>query len=991
MHSNCKPWLFSLACAGLSLGLVGAVRAHADAAPRFGQDVLPILAEKCFQCHGPDGETRKAGLRLDQASEAIVPGDRKASALYQRITATDDDDRMPPAAFPKTLSAEEVEILGRWIDTGATYEQHWAFVPLGAVAVPTPVDAGWGNNEIDAFVLTRLEEKGLHPSPEADRRTLIRRLSFDLLGLPPTPQEVADFESDPSPTAYEDLAARYLASPRYGERWARHWLDVAHYGESHGYDKDKRRPHAWPYRDYVIHALNDDKPYGQFVAEQVAGDVLYPDEPQATVALGFLAAGPWDFVGHVELREGTVDKDITRMIDRDDVVSTVMNAFTGLTVQCARCHDHKFDPISQADYFSLQAVFSGVERANRRYDRDAATARLRRALEAEHAALKSRMSDIERQINAQSNDDTVAMEAQLSALRARIAAVSDMPSPSNGYHSAIAATADAAKWVQVDLGAPRAIEGIRLVPAMPTDFAETPGFGFPTRFTVEVSNTEDFHDATRVADFSESDYDGVAGDTVAIDARATARFVRVTALRLWERTGDYVFALAELEVLSSGENLARGTTVTALDSIDAGRWHTRNLTDGFSSRAPLGSRAVDEAASIESLRAEASALDATLRARRVALLPQAAQQALATTEARLREVEDAIKALPEQALVYAAANDFQAEGSFTSPPGRREIHVLRRGDVRQPAERATPGTVGCIDGLPSRFDLAEGFREGEARAALAAWLTSPENPLTWRNIVNRVWHYHFGRGIVETPNDFGRMGATPTHPELLDWLARRFLEEGQSLKWLHRVMVTSATYRQAVTHRADYESIDGSNQYLWRANRRQLEAEALRDAVLAVSGKLDFQMGGPSFDTFVFEDDHSPRYLYEQHDQTDARAFRRSVYAAIVRSVPDPFLTCLDAADPSQSVPVRNQTLTALQALAVFNDAFVARQSAYLAERLTSLAPNARAQLAAGIRHALAREPRAEELEILEGYADAHGLAAACRVLLNSNEFMFVD
>ena len=311
--------------------------------------------------------------------------------------------------------------------------------------------------------------------------------------------------------------------------------------------------------------------------------------------------------------------------------------------------------------------------------------------------------------------------------------------------------------------------------------------------------------------------------------------------------------------------------------------------------------------------------------------------------------------------------------------------------MTQPGALAIPGAINAVAGLEGRFDLGADDDEGQRRAALAKWISSEANPLTWRSIVNRVWQYHFGRGIVDTPNDFGKMGTPPTHPELLDWMATTLLEEGQSLKALHRLILTSATWRQAAMHNDKNAIIDGSNRYLWQMNRRQLEAEALRDTVLAVSGKLDYTMGGPGFDLFVYEDDHSPRYLYAEHDPAATESFRRSVYRFIVRSVPDPFMMTLDCADPSQSVPVRSNTITALQALSLYNNPMMVRHAAYFAERLQAEADTLPGQVALLYRYALCREGMEDEVKTTMAYAEKHGLSAACRVVFNSNEFIFLD
>jgi hypothetical protein len=588
-----------------------------------------------------------------------------------------------------------------------------------------------------------------------------------LHGLPPAPEEIEAFVHDPSDRAYENLVDRLLASPRYGERWGRHWLDIVHYGESHGYDKDKPRPNAWPYRDWVIASLNADKPYDRFVAEQIAGDVLWPHDLQAIVATGFIAAGPWDFVGHTELREGTVDKEIARSNDRDDMVASTMSTFLSLTVHCARCHDHKFDPIRQADYYALQAVFAGVERADRPYGPDGQTIRRRSELEAEKSQFESRLA--------------------------------------------------AAK-----------------------------------------ANQEEKRDT------------------------------------------------AELD------------------------------------RA-------------------------------------------------LAEMDSKLAALPKLEVVHAAARQFRPQGTFTPPPGPRPIYVLGRGDVRNPGALAEPGGLACVAGAEARFALADKENEGERRAALARWLIDPRNALVRRSIVNRVWQYHFGAGIVDTPNDFGRMGSPPSHPELLEWLAGWFARQGHSLKKLHRLLVTSAAYRQRSDSSPEGERLDSQNRLVWRVNRTRLDAECVRDAMLAVSGELDLTMGGPSVQQFFFKDDHSPIYDYARFDVDDPKSRRRSVYRFLVRSVPDPLMECLDCADPSIMTPKRYTTLTSLQALALLNNPFVVRQAEHFAERLRREHKDAARQIDAAYVLALGRKPREDESRQLQALAATHGLAAACRVIFNSNEFVFVD
>ncbi len=393
----------------LIAALLAATVVRADDGTGFRQQIAPILERHCVRCH--QGNEPKGGLLLSdhkgllaggESGAAVEPNTPAESLLYQYISG--DKPQMPKDAPP--LSADEVAAIGRWITEGAPWpdgpalaDKHagdanwWSLVPLAKVTPPPIVDP-WIRTPVDAFVLAKLHEQQMTHSPEADRRTLIRRLSYDLHGLPPTSAEIDAFVNDPRGDAYDLLVDRLLASPRYGERWGRHWLDVVHFGESHGYDKDKPRPHAWPYRDYVIDSLNTDKPYDRFVAEQIAGDVLYPENPRANVATGFIVAGPWDFVGHVELREGTVDKAIARSNDRDDMVAGAMSTFLSLTVHCARCHDHKFDPIRQQDYYALQAVFAGVDRADRPYNIDPAVEKQRSELTAQKKELESKIAAV---------------------------------------------------------------------------------------------------------------------------------------------------------------------------------------------------------------------------------------------------------------------------------------------------------------------------------------------------------------------------------------------------------------------------------------------------------------------------------------------------------------------------------------------------------------------------------------------------------------------
>ncbi len=789
----------------------------AGAPPSFQRDIRPLLVAKCVMCHSERSPSGSVDLSTYASiAKHLSPKAPELSPLFQVIDGP--QPRMPKVGGP--LDAGERAMLRSWIAAGAPDDSRpgdapalwWSQRPLKNTKPPSP------GHPVDAFWAAKLREKGLSPSTEADRRTLIRRLTYNLHGLAPTPDEVQRFVNDRSPGAYERLVDRLLASPRYGERWARHWLDVVHYGDSHGYDKDKPRPHAWRYRDWVIRAFNSDMPYARFVAEQIAGDVLAPDDADSITATGFLVAGPWDFVGHQELREGTSDKNLTRVLDRDDIVATVMSTFQSQTVHCARCHDHKFDPIAQADYYSLQAVFAGIDRADRPVDRDPRVAAERRAL--------------------------------------------------------------------------------------------------------------------------------------------------------WEQKRQTLLALRPLN------DRAENASTPELDQLD------HRIRDASLLLAHLGqAKTPAEQAEKDRLTAQRAADTA---ARRQALNQFLGAEHLARVEqleADLAQWNARLKALPPPDYVYAPTSVFDRQGTFRPALSPRPVFVLARGSVDAPLAPAPPGTLG------ERFALADPEDEGQRRVALARSLTQSSNAFTWRSIVNRVWQYHFGVGIVDSANDFGRMGSEPTHPELLDWLAVWFRDEARgSLKQLHRLLLTSAAYRQSSAHREDTARIDADNRFLWRMNRQRLDAEAVRDTLVQLSGKMDLSMGGPAVRHFYFKDDHSPVYDYARYDPLDPGLYRRSIYRFLVRSVPDPFMERLDCPDPSLLTPKRNVTLTAVQALTLLNNPFVLRMSQEMASRLAPGDP-----VASAFQEALGRAPTPDEHQVLREHAAQFGLPSALRLLFNTNEFVFVD
>jgi len=869
------------------------------------------------------------------------------------------------------------------VSTGATAavetpgEPWWSLQPLPAE--PAAVTG----HPVDFHIDAALVAKGIMPVGAAEARTLVRRLAFDLTGLPPSPEEADAFVAaaavDPE-KAWQELTGRLLASPHYGERWARHWLDVVHYGDTHGYDKDQPRPHAWPYRDYVIRAFQEDKPYARFVEEQIAGDVLFPGTRDGIEALGFISAGPWDFIGHAEVPEEKTDGMIARHLDRDDMVANTMNTFTSVTVHCAQCHDHKFDPVSAEDYYSLQAVFAAVDRADRAYDPDNEVAQRRTVLTSELTAAQSRSDSLRAAAAERSGGKLTQLDAAIAAARLP----SSQLSQQNGWHSAIAANDGMAKWVQVDLGAPRRFTKVSLRPCHDDFNGIGKGFGFPVRFRIEAANDPDFQSGVQILrDETSADFPNPALAAVHADQSVEARYVRVTAVKLALRQNDYIFSLAELEVFDGdGRNMAAGAPVSSLDSIEAPvRWQRTNLTDRWYPGVDPAALAAPDGV-IARMEAERDALMA-------AVLGPDDAAAWNRAESARKEATAALAALPAQSKVYCGTVH-HGSGAFRGTGGKpRAIHVLSRGDVKRRLAPASPGALSCLPDLPSRFQLPPDAPEGERRAALARWITDPRNPLTWRSIVNRIWQYHFGQGLVETPSDFGRMGGQPSHPELLDWLATWFRNSGGSIKSLHRLIVSSQAYRRASAYR-DAPSSDPENRLLWRMPRRKLEAEAVRDSMLAVSGLLDRSLGGPAFQDFVIlHPEHSPHYEYHLADLANPALHRRSIYRFLVRSKPQPWMATMDCADPSLLVEKRTQTITPLQSLAQLNNQLTLVAASALARRLPQGSPQQ--AMATAFRLALQRDPTTEELADLTAYAERHGLPNACRAILNLNEFCFVD
>ncbi len=871
----------------------------------------------------------------------------------------------------------------------------WSLKPL-VKPLPPPVKEGqpadWSRNAIDLFILEKLAEKGLRPSPEADKRTLLRRLTFDLVGLPPTPEEQAAFLADSSPQAYDRVVERLLASPHYGERWARHWMDVVHYAETHGHDQDRPRPNAWPYRDYLIQALNADKPYARFLQDQIAADVLAPQEAQSIAALGFLATGPWDESSLMSINEDTIDKKVARYLDRDDMVTTTLATFTSTTVHCARCHDHKFDPIPQKDYYALQAVFAGVDKAERAYDPDPRTATRRRELLQKKAELQARKGKPDLAWL------TPAVQAEVDAWEKQLVGTVSLWSPLDP--TAAVSSGGATLTRQPDLSllaegkkpekdvytitAVSELQGITAIrlevltdPSLPHNGPGRQDNGnlHLNEFKVQIASKNDPDNRKPVklqspsADFNQDGWSiGLALDNNP-----------ATAWGIYPMVGKPHRAVFELQ---DNVGFPGGTIFTFTLEQTHGGGHLIGRA-----RLSLTTAARPLSVTKDTLPDSISLVLALPLEKRTPA--QRGELAVFMLE---QQVERDLAALPPPQMVYAATKDFKGEGNFQPAKAPRTIHVLTRGEVTKPGDEAVPGALTCVQGLDAVFRLKDPNQEGERRAALALWLSDPKNVLTWRSVANRIWHYHFGRGLVDTPNDLGRMGAKPTHPELLDWLACHFQEGGGSLKELHRLIVTSAVYRQASLPNEQGVLADADNRYLWRMNRARLDAESLRDAVLLITGKLDRQMGGPSVKQFIQTPGiHvTPNVDYLNFDVDRPETRRRSVYRFIFRTLPDPFMEALDCPDFSQLTPVRTSSVTAMQALSLLHNRFMVRMSEHLAERAAQAGPELNDQVRELYRLTLGREPTEKEQALVANYATKHGAANAARMLLNSNEMMFV-
>lgn len=951
-----------------SIGFLSLLSAVALAAPRdkidFQRDVRPILADKCIGCHGPNNP--EAGVRMvDRASilangesgqPIVVAGKPDQSELLRRVLSTDPDVRMPPGEKPP-LTPDQIAILKKWIESGADWSAHWSFVPITRPAVPDEdaAHADWPRSDLDRFVLKELVAKKWTPSPEADRFTLLKRLSYDLIGLPPTIAEADAFVKDTSLDAYEKVVQRLLDSPHFGERWGRHWLDLAHYADSDGYEKDRGRPDAYLYRDWVIDAINRDLPFDQFTVEQLAGDLL-PDATSAQrIATAFLRQT-------LTNEEGGVDQEEYRVAACFDRTETVGTVWLGLTIGCVRCHGHKYDPIPHADYYKLFAFFNNAEEDNDRLpigaDDLAALNRERQPLMQALLARKQQIAPAEAEWERIEREkllaitDTKLTEEPLAGMTVTSTALPDEKFEIDSKAIRAPITPRERDTYTVIGTASGAITGLKLI-ALPDERAPEKGAGLATSGNFVISRI------TLMLD-----QDGQPTRDIPLH-RAAADYS--------QKGFDPAHVLST--VPDSRKGWAVGGKVTEKHTLTLRTTAPLEIPDGAKLRLVIdqnyGSNHVLASFQVVILRGNArglhftdpaiiTALD-TYPEKRVANLKrqlfdyyidQVAKDAeVARLEAALKQVDEKYKARLTTVRTMA------------QPLLPRVTRIFHRGEFLSPREEVQPGGPNALAKLTPRAAAAD-------RLDLARWLVATDNPLTARVAVNHVWLKLFGNGLVRTPSDFGVRGERPTHPELLDWLADHYRTEWKwSRKELIRRIVTSATYRQTSHHRPEYEAIDPTNQLLFRQNRFRVEAEIVRDLNLAVSGLLSSKVGGPSVFPPMPEELAKLSYAnnFSWKNSTGEDRYRRGMYTFFKRTIPHPNLMTFDAPDANVACVARSVSNTPLQSLTLLNNESHLEAAQQMARRaLSHAATGDDERLALALRWCLARSPSTAEVAVLK-------------------------
>lgn len=943
----------------------------------FAKHIAPILEANCVRCHLPGN--RKGDLSLatiaDLAeNEYVLPGDPDSSYLVEMIEHSGDQrPEMPKDAEP--LPKEQVALIRRWIEEGAKWPE------TTVLRVRSKADATWWSLQpvqnaknthasVDAFIDAKLAENDLERNLPATRQTLIRRATYDLIGLPPTPEEVEAFVNDPGPDAYGRLIDRLLASPHYGERWGRHWLDVVRFGESNGFERNVIIDSLWPFRDYVIQSINEDKPFDQFIREHLAGDVTGEDDPAVAVGSAFLVAGPYDDVGN----QDPVQKAQIRANTLDEMIGATGQAFLGMTVSCARCHDHKFDPITQEDYYAMYATFAGVRHGNAPLatsDAKAERAKVLEPLNGRKAELEKAQRDLNAKVMKRAKQRLADYEARWTRPPVNRAGTEERFEPTS------------ARFVRL------VCEGRDNSPAVSTGFRidefEVWSAGDdPVNVALASRGGKARGKAREIQDFP-----GAYGPHNAIDGLPGAQFIAAGNDLTIELAAPTVVDRVVFSSARDDKNPKHATFAFVADyrievSSNGTTW--REVAHGRD-RRPVGL-------------AEGKYAHRDHRLLQGEITPH--ERAERTRLAReLAAVQHSIAALPSLPSVWIGTrNENDAKGPF---------HVFLGGSPQKPGAQVTPASLAALSGKtnPSlaSYELPSDAKEAERRLALADWITDPANPLTPRVLANRLWHYHFGAGIVDTPSDFGYMGGRPSHPELLDFLATKLLENNWRLKPMHRLIMTSKTYRQSSAHREQAARRDGDSRLLWRFPPRRLSAEEIRDTILVVSGKLKaggwhadddkpssspVPDGGPGFRLYHFMQDNVCTYV--PLDVHGPDTYRRAVYHQNARASVVDLMTEFDLPDCAFSTPRRSETTTPLQALTMFNHGFTLDMAGFLADRIEHEAGNEpEAQVQRAYQLCYARPPTQDESTACCRFIGQYSLPALCRVLLNTSELIYVQ
>lgn len=949
---------------------IGAAQNAAPATVEFSRDVRPILSDRCFLCHGPDEANRKVDLRLDTEADSkkvhgkitpIVPGNPTASEVYRRISAENPAMRMPPSyAGHKPLSVREIAIIRRWIEQGARWQTHWAFIPPVRPDPPAVSGKNWARNPIDPFILARLEHEGLQPSPEADPALLLRRVTLDLTGLPPSPEELDAFLKDKSPDAYEKVVDRLLASPRYGERMALDWLDAARYADTHGYQVDPVRE-MWPWRDWVIRAFNSNLPYDQFTVQQLAGDLLPNATLDQKIATGF------NRNHRVNTEAGSIPEEfhVENIVDRIGATGTV---WLGLTVGCARCHDHKYDPLTMKDFYSLFAFFNNVPEIGTGGPRDG-RGNLAPAVRLPEPALEAKVA---------------AVDSRLKPAQAELKKVEEKLAPGMAEWEKTYLTSEA-KWETLEPAKMSAGQGVTFTVKEDRSVLVSGAHPDKAIYTITAETHLPLVTAFRLEILPDPSLPG-GGSGLGAGGKSTLTLfeARMEPLGGGQSTSVDLATIAPsasgagalpIQAIKPRPQLQRGwyvDDVTRPEFVVVEPPATLDLKDGARFTFRLGNEA-GEGALIGRFRLSVTGADfpepvpaeirKMIEAGAEGRKPKDARTLKSYFLSHLRERrvwgEKVAKLQSEKRAIVARIPTSMVMSDMEAP---RDTFMLLRGEYQKQGEKVTAAVPAFLPPLPPNAP--------HNRLGFAQWLVDPANPLTARVAVNRFWQSYFRTGLVKTADDFGSQGEPPSHPELLDWLATAFVQSGWNVKAMQKTIVMSATYRQSSKVAPKLHERDPENRLLARGPRFRLPAEVIRDCALSAAGLLTFNLGGPPVKPY------QPEGLWEQLSVIDNQKlyvlskgddlWRRSVYTYWKRTAPPPAMTTFDAPTREYCVVRRGRSSTPLQALVLLNDETFTEASRRLAERMLhegGSEPSKR--IAAGFRLAASREPRAAEIDVL--------------------------